>query len=230
MDRMLYGLSSADGVRHYSPHVWKIIMALKHKGLDFSLEGVSFKGIGKIGDGSMKSVPVLRDGSRLIGDSFAIASYLEDTYVDAPSLFEGEGAKALCQLLESYCKTMLHPALSAILVLDMYELMSDEDREHFRQGREKRFGMGLEEIHAVGREKIAGFAASLATIRDMLGQQPWFGGQKPLFADYMLFGTLQWHRVCATTPLLAADDPVQHWFERCLDLHDGFGRRMGVVQ
>jgi len=32
-----------------------------------------------------------------------------------------------------------------------------------------------------------------------------------------------WPRVTSTLPLLADDDPVKDWFERCLTLHGGLG-------
>ncbi|WP_355646822.1 glutathione S-transferase C-terminal domain-containing protein [Janthinobacterium lividum] len=58
----------------------------------------------------------------------------------------------------------------------------------------------------------------------MLAKQPWLGGAQPLFADYILFGVLQWARITVPTPLLPIDDPVSTWFERCLDLHGAIGR------
>ncbi len=58
----------------------------------------------------------------------------------------------------------------------------------------------------------------------MLKFQPFIGGEGPLFADYILFGALQWLRVAAGLAMLASDDPVMAWFERCLDLHESRGR------
>jgi glutathione S-transferase len=59
----------------------------------------------------------------------------------------------------------------------------------------------------------------------MLSYQPFIGGSGPLFGDYIVFGAFQWVRVISPYAVLAADDPVSAWFERCLDLHDGLGRR-----
>ena len=71
MQRILYSLSGASG-QHYSPHVWKIIKSLKHKGLAFDLKPVSFGDIASIEDGSYSRVPVLNDQGTLLGDSFKI--------------------------------------------------------------------------------------------------------------------------------------------------------------
>jgi glutathione S-transferase len=60
----------------------------------------------------------------------------------------------------------------------------------------------------------------------MLGRQHFIGGDTPLFADYIVFGPLQWARVTSPAKLLAEDDPVAAWFGRCLDLYGGLGRKM----
>ena len=59
-----------------------------------------------------------------------------------------------------------------------------------------------------------------------LTTQPFLGGEGPLFADYLVFGTLQWPRVMSPFRLLKDDGPVAAWFERCLDLYGGIGRAM----
>ena len=139
MTRLLYALCGEDPARQFSPHVWKVVMALAHKGLAWETAPVPFTGIPAIEGGATKTVPLLRDGDNLVSDSFAIALYLEEAYPDAPSLF---------------------------------------------------------------------------------------GGETPLFADYIVFGALQWLRTTSPTRVLAAYDPVSEWFERLLDLYEGVGRRM----
>ncbi len=52
----------------------------------------------------------------------------------------------------------------------------------------------------------------------MLGYQPFIGGASPLFADYIVFGALQWARIASPYRLLEHSDIVAQWFERCLDL------------
>lgn len=224
MSRILYSLCAADRRRHYSPHVWKIIMALKHKGLDFELRPVSFAEIGDIEDGSYKSVPVLNDGGHLEGDSFEIAVHLERAYPELPSLFGGPGGVAMARFVESFSQTVVHPPVSAIAVMDMHAMMSPADQDHFRAAREKRFGKTLEEAYEARYAEMALLPAKFAPLRSVLAKQDWIGGKSPLFADYILFGVLQWARICVPTPLLPASDPVSTWFERCLDLHHGVGR------
>lgn len=224
MQTILYSLTGADTRRHYSPHVWKIILALLHKGLEFELRAVSFDGIAGIEDGSFRSVPVLNDRGHIEGDSFAIALYLEQRYADRPSLFGGAGGIAMARFVEAFSKEMLHPPISAAAMLDMHAMMSPADQAYFRAAREKRFGKTLEALFETRHAALADLPARLTPLRAVLALQPWFGGERPLFADYILFGVFQWARVCTPEPVLSPGDPVHDWFERCLDLHGAVGR------
>lgn len=230
MPKILYSLSGADQSRHYSPHVWKIIMSLKHKGLDFEIRSVFFNEIPTIEDGSFKSVPVFNDNGRLFGDSFDIAVHLEEAYPQTPSLFEGEGGKALSRFFESFSLAVLHPPISKVAVMDMHAMMSPDDQAYFRAARERRFNKPLEEVGANGVAEVATFAEKLAPMRSVLATRPFFGGESPLFADYVLFGALQWARICTPSKLLPEDDPVTQWFERCLDLYGGVGRSVASAR
>jgi glutathione S-transferase len=55
---------------------------------------------------------------------------------------------------------------------------------------------------------------------------PFLGGEGPLYADYLVFGALQWARTISPFEILADDDPIKAWFGRCLDLYDGLGRKV----
>lgn len=226
MTRLLYALCGEDPARQFSPHVWKVVLALAHKGLAYETAPVPFTGIPSIEGGATKTVPLLRDGDRLVSDSFAIALYLEEAYPHAPSLFGGEGGKAMARFVETWSQSALHMAVTRIAILDIHAMLGSEDRTYFRASREERLGNPLEAIAAQGAAEIEGFAKRLQPLRNMLKVQPFIGGESPLFADYIVFGALQWLRVTSRAQVLAEDDPVTEWFERLLDLHDGVGRRM----
>lgn len=223
---ILYGLCGEDDAIHFSPHVWKVIMALHHKGLSYAFRPVPFTEIPKLEDGFSQTVPILRDGDRLVRDSFDIALYLEDTYPDAPSLFKGEGGRGMARVIEGFSQTVIHPALTKIAVADIHNLLAPTDRVYFRKSREARLGQTLEELATNRFTEAAEFPRKLEPIRHALKVQPWLGGQSPLFCDYILFGALQWARVTAPVDLLSEDDVVRQWFERCLDLFGGVGRQV----
>lgn len=224
MTRTLYALAGADRSRPFSPHVWKTALSLAHKGLAFDVAPVGFTEIPRIEGGATKTVPLLKDGDRLIRDSFAIALYLEETYPDTPSLFGGEGGKAMARFVEGWTQTVVQAALIKVIVKDIHDCLDPADQAYFRQSREARFGKSLETVAAAGASEREAFSAKLEPMRWMLKSQPYIGGEQPLFSDYILFGAFQWARIVSPVRFLADGDPVAEWFEHCLDLHDGAGR------
>ncbi|TWF56792.1 glutathione S-transferase family protein [Neorhizobium alkalisoli] len=226
MTRILYTLCGADESRPFSPHCWKVVQALEHKGLDFIERPTPFTEIPALEDGFSKTVPILRDGNELIRDSFDIALYLEDKYPDRPTLFGGEGGKALARFVEGFSQMVVHPGITRIAVKNIHDMLGDKDQVYFRESREAFLGTTLEAVDAVRQAEIDGFAEKLKPIRHTLKFQDFIGGDSPLFADYILFGALQWMRITAGAKVFSDDDPVGLWFERCLDLHNGVGRRV----
>jgi glutathione S-transferase len=229
MTILLYDLVGSDPARPFSPHCWKAAMALAHKGLDFKSVPTRFLDVPKVEDSASKTIPVIRDGGKVVADSFAIALYLEETYPDRPTLFGGEGGKAMARFIERWSQLTLHPYLGAAVLMEIHARQDDANKVYFRESREARYGKTLEEVPAGRDSGLAAFRASLEPLRSMLTFQPFIGGQAPLFPDYIVFGALQWVRVTSTFAFLAADDPVKGWFERCLDLHDGLGRRVAAA-
>ncbi|ANH03712.1 MULTISPECIES: glutathione S-transferase family protein [Shinella] len=226
MTRLLYALSGADRTRQFSPHVWKTVMSLAHKGLAYETVPVGFTEIPAIEGGSTATVPLLRDGDRLVRDSFDIALYLDEAYPDRPSLFGGEGGRAMARFIENWSQSTLHMAVTRIAILDIHNLLEPADQAYFRRSREERLGASLEDIAAAGKAEVEGFAKKLQPLRNMLKVQPFIGGEGPLFPDYIVFGALQWLRTTAGTKVLEEGDPVAGWFARCLDLHGGVGHRV----
>lgn len=226
MTRLLYALSGADRTRQFSPHVWKTVMSLAHKGLAYETVPVGFTEIPAIEGGSTATVPLLRDGDRLVRDSFDIALYLDEAYPDRPALFGGEGGRAMARFIESWSQSTLHMAVTRIAILDIHNLLEPADQAYFRRSREERLGASLEDIAAAGKAEVEGFAKKLQPLRNMLKVQPFIGGEGPLFPDYIVFGALQWLRTTAGTKVLEEGDSVAGWFARCLDLHGGVGHRV----
>ncbi len=226
MSIILYDLCARDQSRRFSPHCWKARMALAHKGLAFETRGTPFTRIKEIAEGFSPTVPVIDDGGTLVRDSFDIALYLEDAYPDRPSLFQGEGGRSEARFVESWALTAVHPPLLSLIIKDIHDRLDQPDQAYFRASREKRFGRTLEDMQAGRDERLDAFRAALQPLRLMLAKQPFIGGDGPLFADYVVFGPLQWARVISPFALLVEDDPVAAWFDRCLDLHGGLGRAM----
>lgn len=219
----LYDLVGKDD-RRFSPHCWRTRMALAHKRLDHETRPTRFTGIGKLGDGECRTVPVIEDGSRRIVDSWEIAQYLEQTYPEAPSLFGGAGGAVLTGFVQSWTTSVLHPGVVGLILSDIHEHLMPEDQDYFRTTREQRFGRPLEEVQAGREARVATFRQSLQPLRLTLQSQAFLGGERPLYADYLVFGAFQWARSVSPFRLLADDDPIHAWMGRCLDLHGGIAR------
>ncbi|AZO58742.1 MAG: glutathione S-transferase family protein [Mesorhizobium sp.] len=229
MTILFYDLVGHDAKRPFSPHCWKTKMALAHKGLDATKVPTRFLEVPKVEGGASKTVPVIRDGERVVADSFAIALYLDEAYPERPTLFGGEGGKATARFIERWSQLTIHPYLMTVLLTDLHSMQDEANRAYFRESREQRLGKRLEEVVAGRDEGLAGFRASLEPLRSMLSYQPFIGGTSPLFADYIVFGALQWARVASPYQLLETGDGVAEWFERCLDLHGGIGRQVAAA-
>lgn len=229
MTILLYDLVGEDPARPFSPHCWKVAISLAHKGLDYRSVPTLFTEVPKVEGGFSKTVPVIRDGDRLVADSFAIALYLEEAYPDRPTLFGGEGSKAMARFIERWSQINIHSYLGSAALGDIYDRLASADRAYFRESREKRYGKTISEVVAERDARKASFLAKLEPMRSTLTYQPFLGGRSPLFADYIVFGAFQWVRVMSAYDVLPAGDPIREWFERCLDLHGGFGRRIAAA-
>lgn len=221
----LYDLATADDAR-LSPYCWRARLALAHKGLLTQTVPVGFTEISAIGTGEFKTVPVLHDGAQWIGGSFAIAEHAERCAPDAPSLFVHDPERMHARFIDDWVTTQLQPQMFRMLVWDIWTRLRPDDQAYFRATREQRLGSTLEQAHAQREAKLAPFRASLEPARKAVQRAPFLAGHGPAYVDYVLFGALQWARVASPYAMLDADDALTAWFERCLDLFDGLGRRM----
>lgn len=220
-----YDLVGSDPLRPFSPHCWKIRMALAHKGLEVERVPVRFTEVQGIEGGAAGTLPAINHDGKLVVDSFSIALYLRDAFPDSGEhLFVGNGATGISRFVEAWTNTQLHSWIRNWALMDILAMLDPVDQVYFRKSREERYGKPLEEIVA-GREKsLPDLLARLEPLRTMLASQPYLGGNSPLFADYVVFGAFQWLRVCSGLAMIPASEPVLEWVDRMLDLHDGLAR------
>lgn len=222
MARQLFELVGKDD-RRFSPYCWRTRMALAHKRLEAATVPVRFTEKDKIAFSGGKTVPVLADGPNTVRDSWAIATYLEDTY-PANSLFGGPEGRALARFFNLWTDTVLQPALFQVIIGDLFQVVEEVDKPYFRQTREARLGRTIEEAHAQRPEKLALFKNALAPLRLLLAEQPFVSGARPAYADYIVLGTFQWGRMVSPCPVLEGEDAVLAWRGRMLDLYGGLAR------
>ena len=220
----LYELCGADENQLFSPHCWKTRMSLAHKGLDFKSNPKAFTEIPGIEGGATKTVPLIRDGNTVLADSFEIAKYLENAYPNTPTLFGGDGGIALTNFIINWSQSQLHPLIGALAMKDIHDILADVDQAYFRKDREAKIKMTLEALHDGREAKVEMLNKALLPLKLMLKTKPYIGGQAPLFADYVVFGALQWMRMTCTISVLPKEGDVADWFNRLLDMYDGMGR------
>jgi len=225
MPLKLFELVGTDEARPFSPYCWRTRMALAHKGLGAESIPWRFTEKAAISPHNSEKVPVLLDGDKAVVDSWAIANYLEDTYPDRPSLFGGEGGRAMGRMLNWWGDIAVIGGMFPLIVADIVEHLRPVDQVYFRQSREARFGKPLEQVVANRDSNVENFRKGLDPMRLTLKSQPFLGGAAPNYADYIVFGGFQWARAVSAFALLKPDDPVYAWRDRLLDAFDGMARK-----
>jgi len=225
MTLKLFELVGTDAERPFSPFCWRTRMALAHKGLGAEKVAWCFTEKAAIAPHKSEKVPVLLDGETAIADSWAIATYLEDSYPDRPSLFGGSGGRAMARMLNWWGDVTVVGGMFPLIVADIPGHLKPVDAAYFRQSREARFGKPLEEVTANRDKAVEGFRKALDPMRLTLKTQAFLGGDAPNYADYIVFGAFQWARVVSPFTLLKQDDPVHAWREKLLDAFDGMARK-----
>jgi glutathione S-transferase len=227
--RTLYELQGQDDKR-FSPFCWRTRMALAHKGLEATFEPVQFSQKDKIAFSNQKLVPVLRDGETVIADSWTIACYLEDKYPDAASLFGGSVGQGLARNMNFWVDMSIHPALARVIVADTFDNAIDTaDQVYFRESRESRFGMTLEEFSPRSDADVSKLQNVLSPAIATLNVQPFLSGDAPAYADYILFGTVKWAAASTDRIVFPNDGPFGAWLIRMYDLFDGYARTSGAA-
>lgn len=214
--RILYELCGAEPDRLFSAYSWRARLTLGLKGLDFENRPTPFTQIPKTLDGIHKTVPVLIDGKTTITESFAICVHLDDVYPDTPSVFGGDGGKENAALIDNLIVTGLYPTITRMIILDIHNRLAPEDAAYFRQSREKRFGMSLEDVQRGRDKERQKFATFLKPYRRRLEETPYLGGERLLYADIALAASFCWAKATSSYDTMNGDDLLQDWFDRVL--------------
>lgn len=219
----LFELCGKDENIRFSPYVWRVRLALKHKGLDF--EGVPVRFLDKkpLENAQSKTVPVLNDNGIWVKDSFDIVLYLEKAYPDRP-LFGGELAEGQARLVNEWANRTMVLGIFPMIVADIHARLDEKNGAYFRETREKFLGRKLEEAQAGRDEQVLHFRKAMAPVRATLAAQQYLSGAVPAWTDYCVFGTLMWAWIASDFQLIEKDDPIAEWVERMMDLFDGYAR------
>jgi glutathione S-transferase len=221
---ILYDLVNARRA-HFSPNSWRVRMALLHKDIRFEVREVLFGDIPSINAGGDKlTIPTIAHNGQLVTDSWAIVQYLDQAFPGTPRLIEA-GAAPVLKFFQYWVQTSLHGPIGRLILKDLHDSLDPADQAYFRASREKSYKQTLEDVQAGREQRVDAFRKGLQPMRLALGHGPYIGGEQPGYADYLAFGAFMWARTSSPFPLLAEDDIIYAWRERCLDLYGGAGRK-----
>lgn len=222
MTAVLYDLCGIDEELRFSPFCWRVKYALAHKGLAVETRPWRFTDKEALAFADHDKVPVLVDGGNVVTESYEILKYLDRAYPESPLLGDPL-AEARARFFRFYAERSLAPAMMRTIIMDLLNAIHPDDRDYFRETREKRFGRTLEEFHSPTRG-LAQLDSALEPLRGLLANSDYIDGEAPAAADYLVFGNFMWARCVSSADLVSNADPVHAWIERMLDLHDGLGR------
>ncbi|MFN0023071.1 MAG: glutathione S-transferase N-terminal domain-containing protein [Parvularculaceae bacterium] len=222
MTRILYDLALADEDVRPSPFCWLVKFALLHKGLKFETRPVPFADKSKYPDAEYGKVPVLVDDGMMVKDSPVILDHLERKYRERP-LAATPGERAAAAFYGAWLGASVYPALRPLIMLKLFHAALPADQAYFRQTRELRFGMSLED-HANAPDAPAQLEAALGVLAAPLAAHDFLGGREANLSDYTVMSPLMWQRCVTDAALYETPKPVAQWRERMLDLFDGYAR------
>lgn len=197
-----------------SPYCWRIRASLILLAVPFETRLLGLTEIGRHFSGTHKTVPVLLDGERDIGESRAIAEYLAGQHDPDRQLFGGTGGRSLATFVTAWVDATLLPAVNRMIVKDLHDGLRPEDRAYFRRGWEKSYGRTLEEVQAQRESERPAFQVSLHPARRAVKEQPFLAGDSPNYGDFALHSTFQWIRAATNFELLRPDDRLHQWIDR----------------
>ncbi len=230
MSLVLYERLCADD-RRPSPFCWRARLALAHKGLTPEIRAIKFGEGDKVAFSGQIKVPVLVDGQSVVHDSWTIACHLEDSYPAAPSLFGGPGGRAVTRLVNHWVDHSLEKALAPILIPYLLAVACPEDRAYYRQTREARFGLTIEQMTVRRQTYVEALQPVLEPLRQRLAETPFLCGERPGYADYLVFADFQWARsVCDRDVLAPEDKELRTWRSTMLDLFGGLARSVEAFE
>lgn len=221
-----YELAAENTDIKFSPFVWRIRMALLHKGVDFKSIAWQFK---DRDTKEHKTVPAIYDNGKMVSDSWEIAKYLDAQYPDKPMLMKDAEAQAHAQLVSNICNAMIFGTAVSMAIYPVSQIIDDESAAYFIETREGKFGKKLVDVNNDDKDAAkAALAKGLSVFETTLATSDYLGGDAPTYADYTLFGVLKWIDVVAYRPVDESTN-VGKWFDRISAMYDGDAAKAPTV-
>ncbi|CEI86513.1 hypothetical protein RMCBS344292_00953 [Rhizopus microsporus] len=205
----------------FSPNTAKTRYTLNFKGIPYNTEWVNFASLKEIIPKVVPyegrpTVPVMVIDGKGIRESWDIANYLEETFPDKPSVFNGN--PGVHKFFEVYCYKNIVINLYRLVVLDIQE--RSVDKEWHRQDREKILGMSLEKFAGHPDDHKPTLKEALTPIHAVLQKYPFVTGEKAGYSDIILAAAFVMLNVVRPDLFhshlldLFEDDVLSNWWKR----------------
>ena len=190
-----------------SPSCHSIRMALDHMGIKAKLIGLT-PAESKDLNIKFKSYPILKDGKRIIQSGFEVAKYLERNFPSAPTLFGGQAGTCLSGFINAYVNENLYPNLLGFLTEDILKSLEEKDQEIFLKNSKIILG------NKTKAQYLLEFNKKLGPLRLTLKKQEFLCGERPAYADYMIYGLFAWAESLTDLALLNPRDSLNGWLNK----------------
>ena len=220
----MFDLAAADPEVRFSPYCWRVRMACALKGIELHTLPWRFTEADRLPQGH-RTVPTLRHPGGAMAESFDIALWLDRQFPHTTPLLGDDQAVAHLRLIAAWTESQVSAALVRNVALDIWSALDPADQPYFRASREQRFGASLEAVQDGREGRIDAIRTALQPARVALRRGPFLGGERPSFADCLLFAPFMWVRAISLFDPLDETDPLAAWRERMLDAAGGIARR-----
>ena len=191
---------------------------------------VGFTEIPSLFAGKFKTVPILQHGDTVLNESWDIAEYLDRAFPDKPLLFNTPAEHSLVKFTDAWFIGEVLRKMFRVYVKDVHDAARPQDRQYFRESREKNMrGQTLETFTADRASHLPAIRQALAPLRQYLQKSAFLGGSEPNYADYIVLGGFYWAASAGTIPLLERDDSLRDYVSRGFDLYGGIAREPGIA-
>ncbi|KAI9292191.1 hypothetical protein K502DRAFT_295729 [Neoconidiobolus thromboides FSU 785] len=226
----VYDLVNAENGKHFSPFAWRVLMVLRHKNIKFEHIGLRFtqikESIFKLTDGKWELVPVVEfDDGKVIYNSKDIIEHVEREYPENPIYPNG---KNFSIFTHNYLNQFF--PLFQLILFDCYKFLKNEDdKQYFRETREKYLECTLEEFGKDREESLNKAKKLLVPFTQVLKNSKFLEGDSVTYSDYLLYGHLKWVYLPSPDTFHALiteneDKALLTWFNSMETLYDNFGK------
>jgi len=208
-----YDIAAQPSISTWSLNPWKTRYTLGFKKLPYKTIPIEYPDIASVSESlgippfrtkdgvALYTCPAIIDDATGVAlpDSYKIAEYLDKQYPDTPKVFP-PGTEAFHAAFYTQIFQMIDPVWDLLLPRVPGAVLNPPSAEYFIRTRSASFGKPLADLEPVGEARTEAWAKLKANFGEVDGwlkksSGPFFMGETPVFADFMVAGIFQWIKV-----------------------------------